>query len=195
MLRAILASYKHIYWLATATTSAPRANNFPFAASVMDKFFDQGGTIMVHSPVTIPLNEDEIVSNAGIVVLPLTGFITFPDSLRPSLRLQSTSEIKSTGVLVTMFMLAGTLPYIAQGTDIPLYTTEFTTQPYSGGTGTWTGSSVVASISQDNRIALFALPIPDERTGQSLYVGEDGTDTDTKEAMFTILHQLGFPRR
>lgn len=198
VVRAFLATYKHIYWVATATTSAPRSNNFPFAASVMDLFFENGGTIIVHSPVSNPLNQDEIESNAGIVVLPLTGFVSFPDSLRPSLRLQSSSKIESTGVLdlptlSPVRLIIGTLPYIAQGTSVPLYTAEYQTQPFAGGTGVWTGSSVIASISQDDRIALFALPIPDERTGTSLFVGESGSDQEVREAIFAILTRLGFP--
>lgn len=198
VVRTFLATYKHIYWVATATTSAPRSNNFPFAAAVMDLFFENGGTILVHSPITIPVNEDEIDSNAGIVVLPLTGFVSFPDTLRPSLRLTTSGKIRSTGVLdlptlSPVRLIIGTLPYIAQGADIPLYTADYQTQPFSGGTGVWTGSSVVASISEDSRIALFALPIPDERTGTSLFVGEGGSDQDVREAIFAILNRLGFP--
>ncbi|HUF09482.1 MAG TPA: hypothetical protein VMO47_09190 [Rhodothermales bacterium] len=200
VLRAFLATYSHIYWVATATTSAPRSNNFPFAASVMDQFFEGGGTILVHSPVTNPTNEEEIESNAGIVVLPLSGFISFPDSLRPSLRLTTSGRIASTGVvelptLSPTRLIIGTLPYIAQGTDIPIYTAEYQTQPFAGGTGMWTGSSVIASISEDNRIALFALPIPDERTGEPLFIGADGSPDGAAQAVHAILERLGFPRR
>lgn len=200
VLRQFLTRYRHIYWVATATTSAPRANNFPFAASVIDAFFEGGGTIMVHSPITNPVNEDEIESNAGIVVLPLSGFVSFPDSLRPSLRLTATSKVAPTGIvdlptLMPTRLIIGTLPYVAVGGDIPLYTAEYATQPFAGGTGVWTGPSTVASISEDNRIALWGLPIPDERTGESLFVGEDGTAESTTQAVFTILERLGFPKR
>ena len=200
VLRQFLAGYRHIYWVATATTSAPRANNFPFAASVIDLFYERGGTILVHSPVTNPINEEEIESNAGIVVLPLSGFISFPDSLRPSLRLPASSSITSTGVidlptLSPVRLIIGTLPYIATGSDIPLYTAEYQTQPFAGGTGTWTGSSVIASISEDNRIALFALPIPDERNGEPLFVGSDGSPDAALQAIHAILERLGFPGR
>ncbi|HLE56210.1 MAG TPA: hypothetical protein VJB15_03940, partial [Rhodothermia bacterium] len=88
-----------------------------------------------------------------------------------------------------------TLPYIAQGGDIPLYTAEYQTQPFAGGTGVWTGSSVIASISEDNRIALFALPIPDERTGDPLFICEDGSPDGAAQAIHKILERLGFPRR
>ena len=53
-IRQFLALYRHIYWVATNTTTVPRANNFPFAASVMDLFFENGGTMMMHSPVGLP---------------------------------------------------------------------------------------------------------------------------------------------
>ena len=196
-IRQFLALYDHIYWISTNTTTNPPANNFPFVASVMDIFFENGGTVMMHSPVGLPSSEDEIDSNPGILVLPLTGFVEFPDSLRQSLRLSSSSSIRSTGVidlppLSPTRLIIGTLPYVAEGDNVALYTADYATVP---GGELWTGASTIASISSDDRIALFALPTTDQRSGDAILVGADDGDPETlRSAVFTLLERLGFPR-
>ena len=83
---------------------------------------------------------------------------------------------------------------MAEGADVPLYTTTYTTRAFSGGSGTWTGPSTVASISNDNRVALMAIPIVDDRNGEPLLFGTDGSVDDMRNSMFAILEALGFPR-
>jgi len=199
-IRQFLALYDHMYWVATSTTSLPTANNFPPVASVMDIFFENGGTMMMHSPIDLPASEDDVNSNPAVLVLPLTGFVEFPDSLRPSLRLKGSATIDQTGAidlpqLSPARLMIGTLPYVATGSDVALYTAEYTARPFSGAARPWTGPSTVASISSDNRIALMALPLLDERNGMPLLVGADGSGEAARQAMFTLLARLGFPKR
>ena len=148
----------------------------------------------------MPATEDDINSNPAVLVLPLTGFVEFPDSLRPSLRLQGSATINQTGAidlpqLSPTRLMIGTLPYVATGGDIAVYTATYSTRPFSGAGEPWTGPSTVASISSDNRIALMALPLLDERDGRPLLVGDDGSGDATREAMFRLLDRLGFPSR
>ena len=42
-LRRMLENYKYIYWVSTNTTNQITGNNLPFAASVTDLFFENGG--------------------------------------------------------------------------------------------------------------------------------------------------------
>ena len=111
------------------------------------------------------------------------------------LTLQSTNqplpELKSNA------FLTNTLPYVATGVNIiPLYTVEYSYVTRLGGRqGAWTGSSVVASISGDQRIGLFTLPLINDQTNAPLIVGTDGSADGPKLALKLILESLGFPKR
>jgi hypothetical protein len=200
-LRQTLALYDHIYWVSTNTTNAPTANNMPFVAPVLDLFFENGGTLMVHSPVALPTSDEANDSNPAILLLPINQLITIPDTLRPSLRVPTNSPITPTGSLLNLpplvpnRLLINSLPFLATGNNIALYDATFRYQALSGLQGDWAGPRTIASISEDHRVALMALPLIDERNGDPILVGADGTDADTKDAMFQLLDALGFPRR
>ncbi|MEX1055843.1 MAG: hypothetical protein WED81_07420, partial [Rhodothermales bacterium] len=174
-LRRMLAQWKHIYWVSTNTINSTAGNNLPYVADVMDLFFENGGTLMVHSPISLPNDPEENLGNAALLLLPLTGLITFPDSLRPSLRINTGAEVDPTepvpGLqqqlppLVARGFQLNTLPYFAQGANtIPLYSAEYQYVTREGNRrGPWPGPSTVASMSADRRIGLFALPLIDSQ--------------------------------
>lgn len=207
-LRQTLAQYKHIYWVSTGSTNSVTGNNLPFAANVMDLFFENGGTIMVHTPVSLPANQEDNLGNAAILLLPLTDLIAFPDSLRPSLRLTSNSELRVAGslpnvsaplpALNTTGFLIGVLPYVSSSSNIvPLYRTDFEYRTRSGNRrGTWPESfgNVVASISADGRVGLFSLPLVNESSGAIILEGTDGDAEASIQAIHLMLESLGFPR-
>lgn len=207
-LRQTLARYRHIYWVATASTNSVTGNNLPFSANVMDLFFENGGTIMVHSPITLPQNPEENLGNAAVLLLPLTDLVSFPDSLRSSLRLTTGTELRVAGslpgistplpTLQTSGFLIGTLPYIAASNNIvPLYQTDFEYRTRQGNRrGTWPESfgNVIASISSDGRVGLFSLPLVNETTGAPTIEGSDGDENAIIEAIHLMLESLGFPQ-
>ncbi|MBO6576395.1 MAG: hypothetical protein JJ896_16910 [Rhodothermales bacterium] len=201
-----LARWNYIYWLSTSTTDRISTNNLPFAAASMDTFFDNGGKLMVHSPVSLPIESDEAEVNPAIFLMPITELITFPDSLRPSLRLAFNAPLTPTGTLPGVsepmpplkssgFQI-NTLPYVATGANvIPLYDARYRYVTRQGSRqGTWTGPSTVASISGDRRVGLFAIPLINEQTGADLLVGENGDPTAPVRAVHLMLESLGFPR-
>lgn len=207
-LRQTFALYRHIYWVSTGSTNSITSNNLPFAANVMDLFFENGGTIMVHTPISLPANPDDNLGNAAILLMPLSDLVSFPDSLRPSLRLTSNSELRVAGqlpnvstplpALNTTRFLIGVLPYIASSNNIiPLYRTDFEYRTRSGNRrGTWPESfgNVVASISADGRVGLFSLPLINETTAASNMEGIDGDAAASTQAVHLMLESLGFPR-
>jgi hypothetical protein len=81
-LRQTLALYRYIYWVTSASTNAAVGNNLPFAAAVMDAFFNAGGRLMVHSPVTRPQDPEDNLGNPAVLLLPLSDLVTIPDSLQ-----------------------------------------------------------------------------------------------------------------
>ncbi len=200
-LQQTLTLFKYIYWVSTNTTSTTQGTNLPFVAQAMDQFFENGGKLMVHSPIGLPTNPDDNVGNSAILLLPLSDLITFPDSLRSTMRLPAAAPLTPSNtlnlpVLSAKRLLIGTLPYQAVGNNIPLYETTYRYQTRQGGRqGDWFGPATVASISEDRRVGLFALPIFDERNGSQLFEGVDGDPDAPFQAIFTILDELGFPRR
>ena len=205
-LNQTLARWRYIYWLSTSTTDRISTNNLPFAAASMDAFFDEGGKMMVHSPVSLPIEAEEAEVNPAIFLMPITSLISFPDSLRPSLRLAFNAPMTPSGSLpgvsesLPALKSAGfqinTLPYVATGANvIPLYDAEYRYVTRVGSRqGTWTGPSTVASISGDRRVGLFAIPMINEQTGANLLVGEDDDPLAPIRAIHLMLESLGFPQ-
>ena len=110
-------------------------------------------------------------------MLPLTDLIVFPDTLRRltlprDASITGTEPLPGLGVtlppLVTQGFIIGPLPYVAASANIrPLYSGEFTFLTRSGNEGIWTGPSTLASISADQRVGLFALPLINEQSGSA----------------------------
>lgn len=207
-LQHFLAGYKYIYWVTSNSTDRIQGNNLPFAAQVMDLFFNSGGKLMVHTPIGIPPDPEQILENAAAVVMPLTTMISFPDSLRQSLRMTDGALIGAKGItlpstnqplpdLKSNAFLVNTLPYVAEGANIiPLYEVDYQYVTRLGSRqGPWFGSKVVASISADQRIGLFVLPMVNDQTGVPLIVGADGSANTPAVALRLILESLGFPKR
>ncbi len=207
-LEQFFAGYSYIYWVTSASTDRIATNNLPFAAPVMDLFFANGGKLMVHSLIGMPPDPTQILENAAAVMMPMTDLVTFPDSLRPSLRLATGGVISAGGrtlpstsqplpELKSAAFLVNTLPFVATGSNIiPLYEADYRYVTRLGSRqGPWFGSSVVASLSADQRIGLFALPLFNDQTGASLITGANGDDADVELALNLILESLGFPKR
>ncbi|MCH8124318.1 MAG: hypothetical protein IH853_14505 [Bacteroidetes bacterium] len=163
--------------------------------------------MMVHSPVSLPSNPEQNLGNAAILLLPLSEMITFPDSLRQSLRLVTNAGITSSSplpsvstplpALKTDAFILNTLPYVIQGANsIALYSAEYTYITRIGTRqGPWFGPATIASISADQRVALFALPMINDQSGIQVLTGVNGNPEAPKDAIKLILESLGFPRR
>jgi hypothetical protein len=206
-LRQALADYNYVYWVATSTTGNIAGDNLPFVAGATDLFFEQGGKMMVHSPIALPANPEDIVGNPALLLLPLSGLVSFPDTLRPALRMSVNSPISPTSVvpglsvqlpaLKSSAFFLNTLPFEAEGANvIPLADGAYTYVTRVGGRqGPWFGSSTIASISADRRVGLFGLPLVNEQSGAQNLVGADGDVNAPTQAIRLMLESLGFPRR
>lgn len=206
MLEQSLALYEYIYWVSTNTINNTSGNNLPFAASATNTFFENGGRMMVHSPISPPADPADLLGNPAILLLPVTGVVTFPDTLRQSLRLQSDAAITPVGSLPGVAtplpplkspgFIIGTLPYQALGDNVvELYSADYTYLTRQGGTGPWFGSSTVASISADQRVGLFGLPFINEITQAPIIVGADDSAEAPRTTIKLMLESLGFPKR
>lgn len=205
-LRRTLALFRYIYWVSSNSTNNANGNNLPFAAAVMNDFFDQGGKLMVHTPVSLPTDAEDNLENPAIIRLPLNDLITVPDSIR-TIRLPRGAEVRPVNplpgvaealpVLEAQDYIIGTLPFIAEGnTNIPLYGTPFEYLTRVGRRrGTWPGPGYVASISSDRRVGLFTLPMVDEQTGEPALLGIDGDPAAPRRAIHLMLESLGFPKQ
>lgn len=202
-----LLLFDHIYWVSSNSTVSPSRDNLPFAAGAINEFFEGGGTMMIHSLIAPPSDPDANVGNPAIVLLPLTGLITFPDTLRTNLLrvlpgAELTPQASLPGVSTPLPTLQSTAtilttqPYIADGASIvKLYGADFTAFKQNGQPVTWPGSSIVASMSADQRIGLFSLPLFDERNGNVQIIGADDDPDAGKAAIFLMLESLGFPKQ
>ncbi|GMQ81736.1 MAG: hypothetical protein BMS9Abin05_1171 [Rhodothermia bacterium] len=205
-LRRMLENYKYIYWVSTNTTNRITGNNLPFAASVTDLFFENGGKMMVHSPISLPANPEDNLGNAAILLLPLSEMITFPDSLRQQLRLPTNAAVSPVSALPAVAtplpilksgaFLINTLPFVILGSNsIPLYEAEYRYVTRAGQQGPWSGPATIASISTDQRVGLFALPLVNDQSGAQILIGADGDTEAPKQAIKLMLESLGFPKR
>ena len=198
--------YDYIYWVASATTDQIVGNNLPFAAPVLEPFFENGGKMMVHSPIQLPVDPDQIATNAATLLLPLNSLTQFPDSLRQTLRLLGNAPVSARdplpGVATALPALKmngfviNTLPYVATSSaTIPLYDAQFQYVTRVGNRrGIWSGSSTIASMSDDRRVGLFTIPLINEANGTPLVIGEDGNPQTARDAVKLMLESLGFPK-
>jgi hypothetical protein len=204
-MRRMLASWDYIYWISTNTVNSVSGNNLPFVAGVLDVFFDQGGKMMVHTPITQPQNPEDNLGNPAILLLPLSQLFVRPDSLQ-RLELGRDAGISPVtalpGVAEALPELASNnfyineLPFWAQGANvIPLYEADYGYLTRFGARGAWTLPRTVASISADRRVALFALPMVNEQSGAPLLTGADGDPDAPRRAVKLMLESLGFPKR
>ncbi|NND71707.1 MAG: hypothetical protein HKN43_09010 [Rhodothermales bacterium] len=205
-IRQFLAQYEHIYWVSTNTINNITSNNLPFVGSVLDIFFDNGGSIMVHSPITLPPNPEDNLGNPALLLLPINSLISFPDSLRPQLRMSSgtltssSTEVPGTGQMLPVLkpnsLIFTTLPYSVSGsTNIPLMEGTYSYVTRSGSQGPWFGSTTVASMSADRRVGLFTLPLLSESSGEIIFSDENDDTEAARDAVKLLLEGLNFPQR
>ena len=196
-LRQTLALWNRIYWVSNAVTNRVSGNNFPRAAAVLDLFFDGGGRLLVHTPVTLPQGDDED-GNPAIDVLPLGGLVEFPAGVRALRAAEGTtvepiSEVPGTGrtlpALQTTRLLTSALPYETRPDDLVLYEIPF--YENNRPSDVWMGSRTVASIRADRRVALFALPL--FAGPNALFEPAGGTGEGVADALAVLLDGLEFP--
>ncbi|QXD15183.1 hypothetical protein GQ464_017550 [Rhodocaloribacter litoris] len=202
-LRETLLLFKYIYWVTTNATNRIQGNNLPLAASVMDAFFEQGGKLMVHTPITLPTNPEDNLGNAAILLLPIRDLTALPDSigrleLSNGAAITPVEPVPGPGVplppLVAQRFFINELPYDAESVNIiPLYEGAYRFRTRDGRQGDWPGPNTVASLSADRRVGLFALPMVNEQTGGALLAGADGDPEAPRRAIHLMLESLGFP--
>ncbi|MFC2085891.1 hypothetical protein ACFLRO_01620 [Bacteroidota bacterium] len=198
--------FDYIYWISTGVTATANGSNLAFSAPALNSFFAKGGKFIIHAPVQIPTDPAEFLTNPAISLLPLTNVVSFDDSLRPSLRLPNGGQVRPLGpvpgvgvplpTLTANRLIISTLPYIVEGSIVPLYEADYTYITRSGGRqGPWTGSSTVASISGDQRVGLIAIPFAAETDASIQFDGADGSRRAVIDATHLVLESLGFPKR
>ena len=197
-LRQTLALWSRIVWVTNASTNSATANNLPRAATVLDLFFERGGRMLVHSPVSQPLGTQGGTANAAIDVLPLRELVTFPDgvtTLRAPIGTPVEPEPSVPGTSQTLPALRAarfittTLPYVVGPDDVPLYRMQFN---LNNSTTPWEGSDVVASIRSDRRVALFALPL--FAGDNPIYEADNAAGDGVDVALSVLLDALEFPQ-
>ncbi|MFW5972440.1 MAG: hypothetical protein ACOCTG_00495 [Bacteroidota bacterium] len=204
-LRQTWALYDYIYWVSTNTVNSVGGNNLPFGAGVMDLFFERGGKMMVHSPMTQPENPEDNLGNPAVLLLPISDPFVRPDSLQ-RLELPTNSPLTPVqplpGIgqplpeLKMRAFLFSELPFYADGANIvPLYEGAYNYLTRRSVRGTWTSPRFVASISADRRVGLFALPLINEQTGAPVIVGADDDPETARTAVKLMLESLEFPKR
>ncbi len=204
-LRETLALWDYIYWVSANAAGGVAGNNMPYAAQVMDLFFDRGGRLMVHTPMVPPADPQENLGNPALLVLPISEAISLPDTVRrielaigaPILPVDDLPGVDTPlPELASDRFFIGELPFESQSENIiTLYEAEYRYRTQSGSGGLWPAPRTVAAISADRRVGLFALPLVNDVTGAPAIVGADGDPAAGREAIKLILQSLGFPGR
>ena len=136
--------------------------------------------MMVQSPVTVPGTAAELeenLDNPALFLLPITGLVPVPDSLR-SITLPTGSAVTPVRTLprtnealpalrASQFVITS-LPYQANDSrTLAVYTADYQYQTRSGNRrGLWPGPKVAASLRLDAAgqptVGLFSLPLVDD---------------------------------
>lgn len=211
-LRETLALYSDIYWVTSASTNSAARNSLPFAAPAMSTFFENGGRLMVHSPITLPPSTDfqDNLDNPALFLLPISNLVPL-DTVRimrisRNAPIEPVAEVPGTGrtmpALAAAAIISTTAPYDAgDARTIPLLRAQFSYGTFARPSPlrTWAGPSVVASIRLDDtqqpQVGLMTLPIVDEQTGDPLITGSGGDPNATRDAVRLMLESLQFGRR
>ncbi len=203
-LRQTLALWENIYWVSNRATNRIRGNNLPLAASVMDLFFDQGGTLFVHVPITLPITNDdgENTGNAALNILPLEDLVELPPEnvnlrILPGEQMTSLEPIPGTSLsmptltVISVAAITSALPYEVGSNDVPLARIQFFN--HIAGEN-WEGTDVIASISSDRRVGLFVLPVVNTASGALLFGPATSGGPDIYDALGVMLEGLNFSR-
>ena len=208
-LRETFALFDAIYWVSTQTTDSPSRYTLPFAAPAMQKFFDQGGRLLVHSPVTVPQSSADFqdnLDNPALFLLPITRLVQLPDTVR-SISVDANAPVRPvrslpgfSGTLPTLrtnaFILT-TLPYEASDSrTFTLYEATFTYQARNRNAGLWPGPNAAISYRNgaDGRpnVVLFSLPAVNESSGAPLLYTEGTTQDGGRVVIRALLTALRF---
>jgi hypothetical protein len=211
-LRRTLALWDYIYWMTKDATSTIGEKNLPLAAGVMDLFFEQGGRLFVNVPANLVTATYE-QQNPAVTLLPAAEvFPTDVDSLKPgspgegqrprltlprNARVEPVRTVPGVGeklpALQTRLPTKDVYPYKVGSNTIPLYAGNFRYENSNGNERPWPGPSTLASISQDRRVALLALPLIDAGFGTRNFEGVGGNEEAPKQAVRMMLRGLTFP--
>lgn len=203
MLRMTLNLFRYLYWVSTSTTGSLSTDNMPFVAPALTEFFENGGKLLVHSPVNVSSQDADDTENAAVLLLPLSRPLVVPDSigrleLRPNVSIQPSATATSLGIpeLVSLRFFINIRPYEAVGANIePLFDGSFSYRTISGASGEWPSPRTVASISVDRRIALFSLPLVNDLTLEPNFAVQNSDDEIGHAVVYPLLDALQFPRR
>ncbi len=204
-LRETLRFWDHVYWVSNNATNRAIGNNLPFAAGVLSEFLADGGRLFINVPVRLPNSPEDNAGNQALALLPLSGLLDFSEypEYEPFLDLFTGSAVTpvqplpggaTLPALKTARNVGGTYGYPVAAGTIALYEGAYTATLKAGGFVPWPGPSTVASIRSDAAVALFALPMLSDLSGQPFLVGADGDPDAPQEAVRRILAAMGFPR-
>ena len=199
-----LALWDYIYWVSTSATDQTFGRNFVLVSEFAGAFLDGGGRLFINVPVRPASDPSQNLNNAALALLPIGEVVEIDRSqyaaaldLFPGAAVTGVNSVPGTGRVLpdleVLRFVSGTFPYEVEGTDsVGLYEGEFTVQTTSGAFVPWPGKSTIASISEDRRVGLIALPFVSE-AGSVRFRGANGDPNAPKTAVQYMLEGLEFP--
>ncbi|MEM1043891.1 MAG: hypothetical protein AAGI91_14850 [Bacteroidota bacterium] len=205
-LRETLRFWDHIYWVSNNATNRTIGNNLTLIANFLDEFFADGGSLFVNVPIELPSNPEDNLGNGALAVLPLAGLLDFSaggefEAYDQDLELESGARLTASQPLpggtalpalqTTRKVDAFSYP-VGAGTR-SLYTGDLTAT-LNGEEVAWPGPATLASLREDGRVALFAVPLVSDFSGNPFLEGIDEDPEAPRDAVKLMLEALGFPR-
>ena len=207
VLRETLRFWDAIYWVSNNATNRSVGNNLPLVSNFLDEFFEDGGRLFVNVPIELPSEPEDNLGNGALAVLPLSGLLDFG----PGSEYEEYAQDMELGIGADLtpaqaLPSGGTLPSLQTTRTIPLfsypigagslslYDGDLTAELESGEEMPWPGPATLASLREDGRVALFAVPLVRELNGGPYLEGADGDPDAPREAIRLILEALDFPR-
>lgn len=183
-LNRVLAKWDHIYW-----TSSSLNRNINYAQEILNRFFDEGGTLFYNTLSTVRSEGDPLLN-----FLPVQRYVPINSSDgEVGFRIQDNYEVRTLDDGPMLSYQGGRnpniWPFFAFNEQDELYEAQLLIRFVTGGARVHDGPSTIAAMNPEGNFIFFGLPLVDFR--------RSGDNEDNIGALLDelLINRLGFSQQ
>lgn len=183
-LNRALAKWDHIYW-----TSSSLNRNINYAQEILNRFFDEGGTLFYNALSTVRSQGDPLLN-----FLPIQQYVSINSSDgEVGFRIQDNYEVRPLDGGPQLSYQGGRnpniWPFFASNEQDELYEAQLLKRFITGGAAVHDGPSTIAALNPEGNFIFFGLPLADFRQS-------DGSEDNVGDLLNELLiNRLGFSQQ